>query len=49
MVAQVIEQQVADFGNWGMAGSLSVALLAGTGIMLALIMRVYGSANVWRR
>jgi putative spermidine/putrescine transport system permease protein len=49
MVAQVIEQQVADFGNWGMAGSLSVALLAGTGIMLALITRVYGSANVWRR
>lgn len=49
MVAQVIEQQVADFGNWGMAGSLSVALLVGTGVMLALIMRLYGSANVWRR
>ena len=49
MVAQVIEQQVADFGNWGMAGTLSVALLAGTAVMLALIMRVYGSANVWRR
>jgi putative spermidine/putrescine transport system permease protein len=49
MVAQVIEQQVADFGNWGMAGSLSVALLVGTGLMLALIMRLYGSANVWRR
>jgi len=49
MIAQLIEQQVADFGNWGMAGSLSVALLAGTGTMLAVIMRLYGAASVWRR
>lgn len=49
MIAQLIEQQVADFGNWGMAGTLSAALLAGTGVMLALIMRVYGLGSAWRR
>ncbi len=49
MIAQLIEQQVADFGNWGMAGALCMALLAGTGIILALIMRLYGSGNAWRR
>ena len=30
MIAQLIEMQVADFGNWGLAGALSVVLLAGT-------------------
>lgn len=49
MIAQVIEQQVADFGNWGMGGALSAALLACTAIVLALVMRVYGWKNAWRR
>jgi putative spermidine/putrescine transport system permease protein len=49
MIAQLIEQQVADFGNWGMAGTLSAALLVSTAIILALIMRLYGSWSVWRR
>lgn len=49
MVAQVIEQQVADFGNWGMAGALSAALLCGTLIVLALSLRLYGSRNTWRQ
>jgi len=49
MVAQVIEAQVADFGNWGLAGALSAVLLAGTCIMLALTLRVYGARNAWRR
>ncbi len=49
MVAQLIEQQVADFGNWGMAGTLSAVLLAGTCVTLALILRVYGVRNAWRR
>lgn len=49
MVAQVIESQVSDFGNWGMAGTLSAVLLAGTCLTLALIMRVYGVRSAWRR
>jgi putative spermidine/putrescine transport system permease protein len=49
MIAQLIEQQVADFGNWGMAGALSAALLAGTAIVFALLMRLYGLQNAWRR
>ena len=31
MIAQLIEMQVADFGNWGLAGALAVVLLAATG------------------
>jgi putative spermidine/putrescine transport system permease protein len=49
MVAQVIEEQVADLGNWGMAGTLSAVLLAGTCLTLALILRIYGVRNAWRR
>jgi putative spermidine/putrescine transport system permease protein len=49
MIAQLIEQQVADFGNWGMAGALSAVLLAGTAIILTLIMRLYRLGNAWRR
>lgn len=30
MIAQLIEMQVADFGDWGLAGALSVVLLVGT-------------------
>ena len=30
MIAQLIEMQVADFGNWGLAAALAVILLAGT-------------------
>ena len=49
MVAQVIEAQVADLGNWGLAGALSAVLLAGTGITLALVLRVYGARSGWRQ
>jgi putative spermidine/putrescine transport system permease protein len=49
MVAQVIEAQVADFGNWGLAGAVSATLLAGTGMMLALILRAYGMQSTWRQ
>jgi putative spermidine/putrescine transport system permease protein len=40
MIAQVIEQQVADFGNWGMGGALSASLLVCAGIVLAMVMRL---------
>lgn len=36
MIAQLIEMQVADFGNWGLAGALAVVLLAGTALTFAL-------------
>ncbi len=49
MAAQLIEQQVADFGNWGMAGALSAALLVGTAVVLGSILRLYGRGSVWRR
>lgn len=49
MVAQLIESQVADFGNWGLAGALSAVLLAGTCITLGVILHTYGARSVWRR
>jgi putative spermidine/putrescine transport system permease protein len=39
MIAQLIEQQVADFGQWGVAGALSVVLLFGVGVTFALLFR----------
>jgi putative spermidine/putrescine transport system permease protein len=49
MVAQLIEQEVADFGRWGLAGALSATLLAATAITLALILRGYSLRSVWKR
>lgn len=49
MVAQVIEAQVADFGNWGLAGAVSAVLLAGVLLTLALILRGYGLRSAWRQ
>lgn len=39
MIAQLIEMQIADFGNWGLAGALAVVLLLGTGTTLLFISR----------
>src|SRR5262245_41215089 len=39
MIAQLIEMQVADFGNWGLAAALSVVLLVGTGSALIFVNR----------
>jgi len=39
MIAQLIEMQVADFGDWGLAGALSVVLLAGTCIVFVFVNR----------
>ncbi|MFI5002256.1 MAG: ABC transporter permease [Reyranellales bacterium] len=49
MIAQLIEAQIADFGNWGLAGALSAVLLAGTGITVALILKTYSVRSVWKR
>lgn len=37
MIAQLIEMQIADFGNWGLAGALAVVLLAGSTFTLAFV------------
>lgn len=42
MLAQLIQQQVGDFGNWGLAGALSVMLLATTGLCLGAAYRLAG-------
>jgi putative spermidine/putrescine transport system permease protein len=39
MIAQLIEMQIADFGNWGLAGALAVVLLLGTATTFLLISR----------
>ena len=35
MISQLIQDQIAAFGNWGIAGALSLVLLAVTGAMVA--------------
>ena len=49
MVAQVIEAQVADYGNWGLAGMLSAVLLAGTALTLGLVLQAYRARSRWRQ
>jgi putative spermidine/putrescine transport system permease protein len=49
MIAQLIQRQIGDFGNWGLAGALSAVLLAGTLATLALIHRTYRLGSVWKR
>lgn len=45
MIAQLIEQQVADFGNWGLAGALATILLAGATLTLAFTQRLVESTT----
>jgi putative spermidine/putrescine transport system permease protein len=49
MIAQMIEKQISQFGNWGLAGALAVVLLVGTGVSLAIVHRVLGVRAGWRR
>ena len=39
MIAQLIEMQIADFGDWGLAGALAVILLFGTVTLFLLVSR----------
>jgi putative spermidine/putrescine transport system permease protein len=39
MIAQLIEIQVGDFGQWGIAGALALVLLVGVGVTFALLFR----------
>ncbi|MEJ1974759.1 MAG: ABC transporter permease [Acetobacteraceae bacterium] len=42
MVAQLIQDQIAEFGNWGVAGALSLVLVAGTAVLLLLLHATVG-------
>ncbi|HZY55531.1 MAG TPA: ABC transporter permease [Reyranella sp.] len=48
MISQMIQDQIATFGNWGMAGALSLVLLAVTGAMLLLLQLTVGLKEVAR-
>jgi putative spermidine/putrescine transport system permease protein len=49
MIAQMIERQIANFGNWGLAGALAVVLLVSAVALLALVHRLVGMKEVWGR
>ena len=48
MIAQLIQDQIATFGNWGVAGALSLVLLAITGAMVALLQFTVGLREIAR-
>jgi ABC-type spermidine/putrescine transport system permease subunit I len=48
MISQMIQDQIATFGNWGMAGALSLVLLAVTGALLLLLQLTVGLKEVAR-
>jgi putative spermidine/putrescine transport system permease protein len=48
MIAQLIQDQIAQFGNWGIAGALSLLLLLVSGVMLLLLQLTVGLKAVAR-
>jgi ABC-type spermidine/putrescine transport system permease subunit I len=48
MVAQLIQDQIAQFGNGGVAGALSVVLVGGTAVLLLLVHATVGLKAVAR-
>jgi len=48
MIAQMIQDQIAQFGNWGLAGALSLVLLAISGVMLLMLHLTVGLKDVRR-
>ncbi len=48
MISQLIQDQIANFGNWGAAGALSLVLLAITGLLLLVLQRTVGLTAVAR-
>jgi putative spermidine/putrescine transport system permease protein len=37
MIAQLIQEQIGDFGNWGMAGALALVLIGTTAVVLGIL------------
>lgn len=48
MVAQLIQDQIGEFGNWGIAGALSLVLLAATAGLLLVLHATVGLRAVAR-
>ena len=48
MIAQLIQDQIAQFGNWGVAGALSLVLLSATGVLLLLLQITVGLREIAR-
>jgi len=48
MVAQLIQDQIGQFGNWGVAGALSLVLLLATALLLGLLHATVGLKAVAR-
>jgi len=48
MVAQLIQDQIGQFGNWGIAGALSLILLLATAVLLGLLHATVGLKAVAR-
>lgn len=48
MVAQMIQDQIAQFGNWGIAGALALSLMAVSGVLLLLLHLTVGLKAVAR-
>jgi putative spermidine/putrescine transport system permease protein len=48
MVAQLIQDQIAQFGNWGIAGALSLSLIVVSGLILLLVHATVGLKAVAR-
>ncbi len=48
MISQMIQDQIATFGNWGMAGALSLVLLVVTGALVLLLQITVGLKEVAR-
>ncbi len=48
MIAQLIQEQIGDFGNWGMAGALALVLLATTAVVLGVLHATVGLKAVAR-
>ncbi len=46
MVAQLIQDQIAEFGDWGVAGALSMVLILGTALLLLLVHATVGLRTV---
>lgn len=48
MVAQLIQDQIGQFGEWGIAGALSLILIAATAVLLGLLHATVGLRAVAR-
>ncbi len=48
MIAQLIQDQIAQFGNWGIAGALSLLLLLASGVLLLMLQLTVGLKAVAR-